>query len=260
VFLEKYSWEIETRRAMSSFTSSNSSPTSTATATAANSPTGTAGNSVGNGDIGESGDAEGEEGKGKELMFEFMIGNYCVRRFLETSEKRLRDLTSPSPSSHSAASPTQTTFVSELKIRMLRKKLRKKVRKVEEEVVVREEAVDEEVVEERPEGRESNRTSPRRMMFGEISSGNNDEKALLFTQKKAIGDRWEDGLLWYYGLQGLEAHDPLGDGEEMGGKEKRRRGCFGIVKAGFGILGRRVGRWVSSARCVGLRGFRALDG
>lgn len=114
--------------------------------------------------------------------------------------------------------------------------------------------------------------TPRRRMFGEISpmseTINVDEKEVLI-KEKGVGERWEDGLLWYYGLQSLRSGDVEGgedeEGEEMNEKvEGRNRGCIAVFKRGLGIVSRRI-RGFFIGRCVGLGklrvgGFRALEG
>ena len=275
VFLEKYSWEIVTRHSMSSFSNSNSNSNSNETAgsqdsTAVPSPTSTSnGENQGNAEIEQ--DAGGEEEREREkeeAMFEFMVGNYCVRRFLESAEKVLSSL--PSPTSNPAPpSPRFSPIIDQgrkLRRKLLRNRMVKRQRIEVSEVA--------EVVEDRVvDGRQSNPASPsptpRRMMFGEISPStsdpNNDEKALLVQQKKVVGERWEDGLLWYHGLQGLGS-DPEEAKDEQNGMEgkERRRGCMAVLKKGLGIISRRV-RTLFMGRCVGLRklsvgGFRALEG
>jgi len=137
---------------------------------------------------------------------------------------------------------------------------------------------------------------PRRMMFGEIPpsslplpSSNSDEKPLMASPRK-VGEGWEDGLFWYYRLQQpllsfnpdfnpdfdsgeKNARNGEEEEEEVGGEvddekaARRDRGCFAVVKKGFGILSRRMEALFNS-RCLGgmrgmrggIRGFRALEG
>jgi hypothetical protein len=173
--------------------------------------------------------------------------------------------------------------------RRLGRKLRKRIGKVEKVREVQAEVVEEVEVEEvildrdvdesdvrRERTASLQGTTPRRMMFGEISPASShlgvDEKSLLVTQKKKRGERWEDGLLWYYGVPSLRApsHEE-GEREvevekvEIEEKERKERGCIAVFKKGLGVIGRRVrgmflGRCVGMRRVVGVRGFRALEG
>ncbi|KAE9380976.1 hypothetical protein N431DRAFT_459880 [Stipitochalara longipes BDJ] len=273
VFLEKYSWEIVTRYSMSSFSSVSPAPSNAVSASqddnTATSPTSSTSTANGEGDA-EGDEAEEErqrqEQEKEEAMFEFMVGNYCVRRFLDSAEKCIASLPSSQPEIPAPSSP-------QVQFNKLRRKLRKRMRASKEKAAIIVEVA--EVVDD-GEGR-NERTAPpppqgtpRRMMFGEISpSSPTDEKALLVSQKKAKVERWEDGLLWYYGLQGLgeqgvekEEEEEI---EEIDEKEERKeRGCVAAVKRGLGIIRRRV-RGMFLGRCVGMGrvrvgGFRALEG
>jgi hypothetical protein len=223
--------------------SSASSPTSSATATAG---------VDGNGSE-EAGENEKEKENEKQALFAFMIGNYCVRRFLECAERRLKLLTSPAtpPSPHSPLSSSPPSPEIKTKISNLRKKLRKKPTPTKE----------------KHNTAQQNSPSPRRMMFGEISPdpSTEDEKSLLITPKRGTGERWEDGLLWYYGLRRLGAQNAGEVGAEGKGREKEkeeRRGCLEVFRRGVAMLRRRIGiaRWGRRRWCVGRWGFWALDG
>jgi hypothetical protein len=260
---------------MSAFSHSTSNQGGSQDSTAAPSPTGTSNN-----DVQDAGNVDGEAGEGEEAeeqeeamrqerekeeaMFEFMVGNYCVRRFLEAAEKALSSF-SAATSTYSREPSTMSTPQS--RINKLRRKLRKRMAR-RERVEISE--VVEEVIPDRPENERQNNpvsaeTTPRRMMYGEISpaSDTQDEKALLVKDRKGASERWEDGLLWYYS-RSLNSEDGEKEGEEEIDEkvERRDRGCMAVVKNGFGILSRRVGRLVGSWRCLGggIKGFRALEG
>jgi hypothetical protein len=249
---------------------------------------------------------EREEREKKEAMFEFMVGNYCVRRFLDSAEKALSSFSSTNtPPNPTNPSPTQTQL-SKLRTK-LRKRLRKSSKQRDQVIEVDVEAEVEEVIldqerepdEEREVVVEVRETpQPRRMMFGEIPpsslplpSSNSDEKPLIAPRRKH-GEEWEDGLFWYYRLH---LHQPFlsfkpdfdldfdsgdnekdarnGEEQEVGGEaddektDRRHRGCFAVVRKGFGILSRRM-ETLFSNRClggmrgmrVGGKGFRALEG
>jgi hypothetical protein len=316
VFLEKYSWEIVTRHSMSSLspspsTSNQESQTSTATP----SPTGTSSSNTTaasppdiptevSEEENDEREREREEREKKEAMFEFMVGNYCVRRFLDSAEKALSSFSSTNTPPNPTTPSSKQTQLSKLRTK-LRKRLRKskqRVRVIEVDVEVEGEEV---ILDQEREGEERevvaevrNTPQPRRMMFGEIPpsslplpSSNSDEKPLMASPRK-VGEGWEDGLFWYYRLHqpflsfnpdfnpasaagdNEKVHmdedegDGDGDGEELDEKANRRdRGCFAVVKKGFGILSRRMEALFSS-RClggmrgmrVGVKGFRALEG
>jgi hypothetical protein len=309
VFLEKYSWEIVTRHSMSSLTPSTSNQESQ-TSTAAPSPTGTSSSNTTaasppdipteiSEEENDEREREREEREKKEAMFEFMVGNYCVRRFLDSAEKALSSFSASTTTPPQPPNPSST----QTQLSKLRTKLRKRLRKSKQRVQVIEVDVEaEEVIldqeREADEEREvvvevRNTPQPRRMMFGEIppsslplpSSTSSDKKPLMASTRK-VGEGWEDGLFWYYRL-----HQPFlsvnpdcdfgsgekdarnGEEEEVGGEvddekaNRRNRGCFAVVRKGFGILSRRMEALFNS-RClggmrgmrVGVKGFRALEG
>jgi hypothetical protein len=322
VFLEKYSWEIVTRHSMSSLSPSTSKQESQ-TSTATPSPTGTSSSNTTaasppdipteiSEEENDEREREREEREKKEAMFEFMVGNYCVRRFLDSAEKALSSFSSTTTTPPQPPNPSST----QTQLSKLRAKLRKRLRKSKQRVQVIEVGVESEVeveveeviLDQERDGEDRevavevrNTPQPRRMMFGEIppsslplpSSTSSDEKPLMAATRKH-GEGWEDGLFWYYRL-----HQPLlssnpdfnpdfdfdsgeknarnGDEEEqeeeVGGEvddekaARRHRGCFAVVRKGFGILSRRMEALFSS-RClggmrgmrVGIKGFRALEG
>lgn len=300
VFLEKYSWEIVTRHSMSSFSPSTSNQESQ-TSTAAPSPTGTSSSNttaapLTNTAEGEEENAETErekeEREKQEAMFEFMVGNYCVRRFLDAAEKALSyfsSTTNPPPPANPSSKQTQLS--------KLRRKLRKRVGKsLKQRVKITEmhvEAeVEEAILDQDREGEEREvdvevRQEPRRMMFGEIHPTSiplppsiSSQESPLMAPKRKVGEGWEEGLFWYY-RQPLLSFNPgsdLGNDDKEEGEEgmdevdkkadRRDRGCFTVLKKGFGILSRRMGAFFSN-RClgrgmsgmrVGIKGFRALEG
>jgi hypothetical protein len=312
VFLEKYSWEIVTRHSMSSLSPSTSNQESQ-TSTAAPSPTGTSSSNttaasppdIPNEISEEENDErqrDREEREKKEAMFEFMVGNYCVRRFLDSAEKALSSFSSstntPSNPTNSSSKQTQLSKLSA----KLRKRLRKSKQRVHVTEVDAESEVEEVILDQEREAEEEREVAvevretpqPRRMMFGEIPpsslplpSSNSDEKPLMPSPRKH-GEGWEDGLFWYYRLhlhQPFLSFDPdfnpdftpdsgaekdAGNGEEeeeeVGGEvddekaARRHRGCFAVVRKGFGILSRRMEALFSSRCLGGIRGFRALEG
>jgi hypothetical protein len=309
VFLEKYSWEIVTRHSMSSPSPSTSNQESQ-TPTAAPSPTGTSSSNTTaasppdiptevSEEENDEREREREEREKKEAMFEFMVGNYCVRRFLDSAEKALSSFSStntpPNPTTPSSKQTQLSKLRTKLRKRLRKSKQRVRVIEVEVESEVEEVILDQEreADEEREVAVEVRETpQPRRMMFGEIppsslplpSSTSSDEKPLMAATRKH-GEGWEDGLFWYYRLhQPFLSFNPDFDSgekdvrdeeeeEEVGGEEvdekadRRNRGCFAVVRKGLGILSRRMEALFSS-RCVGgmrgmrvgIKGFRALEG
>jgi hypothetical protein len=296
VFLEKYSWEIVTRHSMSSLSPSTSHQESQ-TLTAAPSPTGTSSSNTTAAsppdtptEISEEENNERqrdrEEREKRQAMFEFMVGNYCVRRFLDSAEKALSSLSSTTTTPPNPTTPSST----QTQLSKLSAKLRKRLQKSKQRVQVIEVAVEsdvevevEEVIPDRDAelGENQNdqereerevRAEPRRMMFGEIPPSNSNEKPLMPSPRK-LGEGWEDGLFWYYRLHQpfLDEDEDEGDGdrdgEELDEKANRRhRGCFAVVRKGFGILSRRM-ETLFSGRCLGgmrgmrgIKGFRALEG
>jgi hypothetical protein len=254
---------------MSAFSQSNTNQGGSQDTTAAPSPTDTSNTHVQDGENEEGEEAEDaererQEREKEEAMFEFMVGNYCVRRFLESAEKAL--------SSFSAATSTQSRETStlstpQMRINTLRRKLRKRMARRERVEIseVVEEVIPDRPADERQNHPASTEATPRRMMYGEVSPASDaqDEKALLVKDRKAPGERWEDGLLWYYGLQSLNSGSEEDGNEEMDEKTERRdRGCMAVFKKGFGVISRRMGSLVGSWRCLGrgIRGFRALEG
>jgi hypothetical protein len=237
---------------------------------------------------------ERQEREKQEAMFEFMVGNYCVRRFLDSAEKALSSFSS------STSTPPQPTNPpsKQAQLSKLRRKLRKRFGKsLKQRVQVTEVDVEvEEVIldQEREVGEEMDvevevreTPQPRRMMFGEIPptslppSGSSEEKPLMAPKRK-VGEGWEDGLFWYYRQPLLsptsdtqspddgndERDEDEDEGEEVMNEKVQKRSCFTVLKRGFGILSRRMGALFSS-RClgrgmrgmrVGIRGFRALEG
>jgi hypothetical protein len=278
------------------------------TSTAAPSPTGTSStnttaapqtNIPTEGSEEENAETEGqkEEREKQEAMFDFMVGNYCVRRFLDSAEKALSSFSSsttilpPPPPNPSSRSP-------QTQLSKLRRKLRKRIGKslkqsvkvteadvgsgVEEVILDRER----EVGEEREVDVEVRETpQPRRMMFGEIPPtslppSDSEEKPLMAHPTKKVGEGWEDGLFWYYHqpllspTSNTQSRDDGNDerdedeGEDVVDEKLQKRSCFTVLKRGFGILSRRIGALFSS-RClgrgmrgmrIGIKGFKALEG
>ena len=274
VFLEKYAWEVITRHTMSSL-----SPPSTATSTANGeeiSPPSTAdANDQENreGESEEETEEEKQEKEKQEALFAFMIGNYCVRRFLDSAEKALTSF-------HTSSYPKPTTSSPTLPISPHRptKKLRKRpflARRREVEVLA--ETQVEEVIPDRPDRpshldstNTSPQTTPRRLIFGEISSSQtllpSSTSTSTSNSTSAHKERWQDSLFWYY--RSLTPAEPDSDEHVEEKVEKKERGCFAVVKRGFGILGRKVGGWGlfrGKAGCLGARrvrmgGFSVLEG
>ena len=237
-------------------------------------------NTTGTSDANDDADSDEEnEKKAKEAAFQFMIGNYCVRRFLESAEKVLAEyasLSSPKPHqvhNNKRRASSASTLVNPLtKIQRLRRMFARKLRFIAKEK--REERVPE-VVEDTEAGNSESgagrreERGPRRLMFGEISPtpspspsppSSSDEKALLITHKKRREDSWEDGLLWYSNVRDLGATNAVvasGVDEE----KESKRGCLSMVRKAVEGLGRKVARVLRGSkgrRCLG--GFRALDG
>jgi hypothetical protein len=317
VFLEKYSWEIVTRHSMSSLSPSTStSNEESQTSTAAPSPIGTSSSNTTaasppdipteiSEEENDEREREREEREKRQAMFEFMVGNYCVRRFLDSAEKALSSFSSTTTTPPNATNPSSPqTQLSKLSAK-LRKRLRKSKQRVQVIEVDVESEVEEVILDQEREGEEGEvvvevreMPQPRRMMFGEIPpsslplpSSNSDEKPLIAPSRKH-GEEWEDGLFWYYRLH---LHQPFlsfkpdfdldfdsgdnekdarnGEEQEVGGEvddektDRRHRGCFAVVRKGFGILSRRM-ETLFSNRClggmrgmrVGGKGFRALEG
>ncbi|KUJ12652.1 uncharacterized protein LY89DRAFT_722207 [Mollisia scopiformis] len=171
----------------------------------------------------------GEEQKKK--TFDFMIGNYCVRRFLEDTEK---ELTNFSTATKKAISPTLT----------IKERLRAKMNKHHQEK------------REKRRGAEAASRPPAARMFGEI------EKTPTTTAVER--DSWMKGLTWYHGSKYILDHeqvmaDPVtGSDETMKTKSKQKtRNCIGGVKRGMRRVGSRIGSMFRRLRCVG--DFQSLD-
>lgn len=186
----------------------------------------------------ESGDDEGAKpemashGEDEKVVFEFMIGNYCVKKFLEDTEKEFS-----SHKSLASAPPSPVVMVKEkFKVKLRKKFARKKTDKKEK------------AMEQAP--------PTQRRMFGEI------EKAPTTTAIEK--DTWVKGLLWYHGLSsGVEPEmieeDPVtGSHETTKPKSKgKNKNCMSGMKAGMKKAGSSMGNWFRRLRCGG--DFQSLD-
>lgn len=185
----------------------------------------------------------------KRKTFEFMIGNYCVRRFLEDSEKELADFNTSTQKTISSKGAIRQR----LKARFNRHRQEKKQGKKSAEAVS---------------------SQPAARMFGEIEKS----CATVIVEK----DRWMKGLIWYHGSKfGLDQDPAVQD--PVTGSEKvccchhtirysfqltcskavviktktRARNCMSGVKVGLKKVKSSVGSMLRHLRCVGE--FQSLD-
>ncbi|CZR59954.1 uncharacterized protein PAC_09849 [Phialocephala subalpina] len=223
VFLERYGWQVETRWAV--FLKHQQD-------------TGTIkeGEEDEQEDTAEEVDEEDGEVKmgGKEeerIVFEFMIGNYCVKKFLEDAERDLTSFKSLAAFPSTPAIKVKEKFKVKVKERFRRKEKVEKKKEVTEAV-----------------------PAPRKM-FGEI------EKAPTIAVEK---DSWVKGILWYHGLrfgaesEAVEQDLVTGSDETAKIKSKSKgRSCMNSVNVGMKKVGSSMGHWFRRLRCGG--DFQSLD-
>lgn len=230
VFLEKYAWEIVTRWGMSS---GESSPTTTPGVEDEDTLNENEELVTEDGahvldviveeDEGEEAEARNEEEERRkeeqrrqeEEVFGFMVGNYCVRRFLEDVERNLSRINNPEL--EDALAPIDRPGKFKQHFQGLKIDWKKCIRKRKEK-----------------KAQKGNGGGPR-MMFGEIPS---DEHMPTMAEKasKRPVEAWMKGLVWYYGVS---TKVPVSSGVEEA-LENRLKSCVGVIKSGLSKAGMRV--------------------
>lgn len=226
VFLEKYAWDVVARWEMSgSSTSTSTAPGSPISPTSQQGlivvTTSSTGEGNADGDSPNQGQDQ-EKRREKEERFSFMVGNYCVRRFLEDISHNTRQI----QGFHSdAITPPSSDYQSWIRIKKQCRELRARFGNLS--------CLNRRRKEKAPEGQR-----PQRMMFGEIPS-DDTLPVQLETEKeeekrKPRVEGWMRGLVWWYAPV-PPMSTPVGADSKPEEKEVdsgKKRGCMSSLKVG----------------------------